>query len=86
MGIRTRSHSCSADFTIVPACSQASLRVYNRWDLTCHWTLSTLYDDIRLGTIAELYRTYTTIYMGCAIVCFDFLSSQGGTLLVSLLV
>ena len=74
-------------FYIVPACSQAfRLRLYLRWDLTCHWTLSALCYDIRLGIIAELYRTYETVYMGFAITCFDALCSQSGPLLVSLLV
>ena len=47
---------------------------------------SALRYDIRLGTIAELYRTYATVYIGFTIVCFDVLCSQGGPLLVSLLV
>ena len=73
-----RYHPCSADSIIVLACSQDSLRLYIRWDLTCHWTLLALCYDIRLGTIAELYRTYKTVYIGFAIICFGVLCSQGG--------
>ena len=86
MDVRAKSHPCSADFTIVPACLQASLRLYMTWDLTFKWTLSALHYDIRLGTITELYRTCATVNMGFAIVFFDVLCSQGGPLLVSILV
>ena len=36
--------------------------------------------------LVELYRTYATVYMGFAIVCFDVLYSQGIPHLVSLFV
>ena len=86
MGLRARSDPYLIDSTIASACSQDFLRLYIRWDLTCHWSLSALNYDIRLGTIAEVYRTYAIVYMGFAIVCFDVLCSQGGSLLVSLIV
>ena len=86
MGVRARSHLYAVDSIIVPVCSQASMRLYTTWDLTCYWTLSALYYEVRLGTIAKLYRTYTMVYMGFAIVYFDVLCSQGRPLLVSLLV
>ena len=75
----------SIDFTIVQACSQASLRLYIRWDLTCllDFVSSLLWYQIG-HYCTELYRTYAPVYMGFAIVCFDVLCSQGGPLLVSL--
>ena len=84
--VRAKSHSCSADFTIVPAFSQASLRLYTRGDLICQWILSALHYDIKLGIITELYRTYVAVFMGFAFVCFGVLCSQGGPLLVFLFV
>ena len=73
-----RSSPCLIDFTIVPACLQAYLRLNIRWDLPCHWTWSALYYDIRLGTIAELYRTYAIVYMGFTTVCFDVYAHKAG--------